>query len=699
MPLHFIDYMLILVPLIAVLYIGWKAQSYIRCVADFLSAGRCAGRYLLSVCDGVAAIGLISVVANFEMLYKSGTALSFWYGIGTLVTLMMTLTGFVVYRYRETRAMTLAQFFEMRYSRSFRVFAGLVAFIAGVLNYALFPAVSGRFFMYYCNWPDYITIGGVQLSVFGLLMAFFLGLALLIVLMGGQLSTMVTDCVQGLFSYGAYAILIATVLLTFSFSQFRDVMLTRPPGESFINPFDIGLLTEFNILYVLIGVFTSVYGRMAWQGNQGYNSSGASPHEQKMGGVLGAWRASIQLLIVPLLVYGAYVYLNHPDFAAQAAAVKGELAARINFDTEATTMTIREQMRVPVALRHIFPIGVTGLFCALMLFLMLSTDTTYLHSWGSIFVQDVVLPLRKKPVSQKIHLLLLRLSILGVAAFAWIFSYYFGQVSYILMFFAITATVYSGGAGSVIIGGLYWKRGTTAGAWAAMSCSVIGGIISFALSKLWPEMIYPFLNQNYPTELADCSRALEYVGSVVPIVNWKVTALRFPISGQEMYLLTIIVSIFAYITVSLLTCKKEFNLDKMLHRGKYNLEHVVADNGEARREEELKKRKVFNWRALFGITPEYTRGDRILAYSIVIWTFYNFGVFLFLVVFNFCFYRWSNEAWFLWWKYYTVGQGLVVGAITVVWFTWGATRDLFRLFRNLKSLNRDVDSRDDGRVS
>ena len=87
---------------------------------------------------------------------------------------------------------------------------------------------------------------------------------------------------------------------------------------------------------------------------------------------------------------------------------------------------------------------------------------------------------------------MLRLAIVGVAAFAWIFSYYFGQVSYILMFFAITATIYSGGAGSVIIGGLYWKRGTTAGAWAAMSCSVIGGGASFALSKLWPKPFIPF---------------------------------------------------------------------------------------------------------------------------------------------------------------------------------------------------------------
>jgi len=39
--------------------------------------------------------------------------------------LLMTLTGWVVYRFREMRSLTLAQFFEMRYSRNFRVFAGM----------------------------------------------------------------------------------------------------------------------------------------------------------------------------------------------------------------------------------------------------------------------------------------------------------------------------------------------------------------------------------------------------------------------------------------------------------------------------------------------------------------------------------------------------------------------------------------------
>ena len=40
-----------------------------------------------------------------------------------------------------------------------------------------------------------------------------------------------------------------------------------------MNPFDAFKIPDFNIYYVLVGLFTGIYGYMAWQGNSGFNSS------------------------------------------------------------------------------------------------------------------------------------------------------------------------------------------------------------------------------------------------------------------------------------------------------------------------------------------------------------------------------------------------------------------------------------------
>ena len=109
---------------------------------------------------------------------------------------------------------------------------------------------------------------------------------------------------------------------------------------------------------------------------------------------------------------------------------------------------------MPLFLSHILPPGLLGLFAALMLAAMLSTDDSYMHSWGSIFVQDVIMPFRKKPFTEKQHILLLRLSIVFVGIFAFFFSWLFKQTEYILLFFQITGAIFTGGAGAVLIGGL-----------------------------------------------------------------------------------------------------------------------------------------------------------------------------------------------------------------------------------------------------
>lgn len=723
------DWLVVCIPLIAIILIGCKVQRYVNSVSGFLAAGRKAGRYLLAVADGTAGMGLISVCATFQMQYKTGFALSFWSNLATALSLVMLLTGFVTYRYRETRVLTMAELFEKRYSHGFRIYSGILAFISGLINYALFPAVGARFLMYYCNLPFSFAVCGIRFSTYGVIMAICLGVALYIVLTGGQLTTMVTDCCQGVFGYFAYTIIVIALLCIFSVEDVQEVILARPAGMSFMNPFNVDKFTSFNLLYIFIGMFGAIYSRNCWLGSQAYMSSASSPHEQKMAGVLGSWRSGFQGLALSFLVIAAYTYMNSTHYEKQRAVVETEMAEMLSEefpytqemadyaaqfpegkisadDVSATAIkingverqraAIESQMLVPVVLRHILPIGVMGVFCAIMIFLMVSTDTTYLHSWGTILAQDIVIPVYNKPVRTRTQILLLRAAIVFVAVFAWFFSFYFSQGDYILQFFALTGTIYLGGAGSCVLGALYWKKGTSAGAYTAMTLGLFFAILGFVLDQKWATWIYPMLHESMPEILETFRKTLESLGNSLFFVNWETApeafSRKFPITGQEFWFVSMIAALGGYIIVSLFTCKQDYDLDKLLNRGKYNLEHFVADDAESKAEaqeaeaEEKAGKKKFNWKEkLLGFTPEYTKGDRILAISVLAWSGWSFLFFVVEAIWNLipgC--RWSEIVWFKIWEYYNIPVSLLIAFVTTIWFTWGSVDNLKKLFKGLK---------------
>ena len=121
-----IDWLIIGGLLALLLFILVASQKIVRSAADFLAANRCAGRYLLTVASGIGGIGAISIIAVFEQCYVAGFAPQWWRFINGPIGLLLVVSGWVYYRYRETRVLTLAQFFELRYSRNFRVFSGLL---------------------------------------------------------------------------------------------------------------------------------------------------------------------------------------------------------------------------------------------------------------------------------------------------------------------------------------------------------------------------------------------------------------------------------------------------------------------------------------------------------------------------------------------------------------------------------------------
>ena len=106
--MSWIDWAIMAVPMAVVCFIAYKTNKYMKGVSDFLSAGRVAGRYLVCTATGMAGMGVISVVAAFEQRYVAGFASTWWQILSWPISLLMAFTGFVIYRYRETRALTLA---------------------------------------------------------------------------------------------------------------------------------------------------------------------------------------------------------------------------------------------------------------------------------------------------------------------------------------------------------------------------------------------------------------------------------------------------------------------------------------------------------------------------------------------------------------------------------------------------------------
>ncbi len=142
------------------------ASKYNRSVSDFLAASRCGGRYIMAVADGMSDLGSITVIALFEIYWEAGFTASWWSLIQFPVMIIIPLTGWLIYRYRETRVFTLAQFFEIRYNKNFRIFCGIVGFLAGIINFGIFPAIGARFFINFCGLPHNFDCFGITISMF-----------------------------------------------------------------------------------------------------------------------------------------------------------------------------------------------------------------------------------------------------------------------------------------------------------------------------------------------------------------------------------------------------------------------------------------------------------------------------------------------------------------------------------------------------
>ena len=743
--MHWIDWLIVVVPVLFVLGLAVHCRRYILGVADYVAAGRVAGRYVMCVAGLESGLGVMYLVAMSEAKYQTGFAMDFWATLGAPVSMILGLTGFCFYRFRETKALSMGQFLEMRYSRSFRIFAATVRTTAEMLCNGIAPAIAANFFIYFLGLPHHVTVLGATCPTFALVVGTVLCLSIIIMWFGGRLSLLITDCIQGLLSYPIFVIIVAFVLYHFSWDdQIAPTMADRVAGESFLNPFDVKDMRDFNIFAVVAGIMLSVINRANWLGNDGSNA-GRTPHEQKMAGILGSWRGGFAGLMTLVIAMSVITFMGHRDFAAQSREVRIDLARQVAeevvpdarmqaslsdrlqalpptqhtigvdqpysralnaetpyMDAASTTFghdpagndlfqsfrTLYHQMMMPLAMRHLLPTGMLGMFCLLMVMLMLATETSRMFNSSSTLIQDVALPLRKEPLTPEQHLRWLRYGAVGVASVFFVFSMLFRSVDFIWMFLTIVLSIWMGGAGSVMIGGLYTRFGNTYGAYASVIVGALISVSAIIVQNTWAGYVYPFCSHMgwVPGLEALLTGLTRYTA---PYVVWAMDPVKFPINSIEITVIASLCSILAYVAVSLMTYRGAYNLDRMLHRGQYHTD-------EATQASEPRTVKTA-LRRLIGLTPECTRGDKILIWSVFLWTFlYQMGAcFLVVLIWNMIS-PWPAAWWNTYFFYTSMAVAAVVGLITTVWFLIGGILDTRQMFRDLRQ--RVDNPLDDGRV-
>lgn len=757
--MSWIDWVIVIVPVAALLGLAWYAKRYARGVVDYLAAGRVAGRYVISVGDMTAGLSVITLVAGVEQNYQTGYGISFWNLILAPVGIVLALTGFCTYRWRQTRCLSKGQFIELRYgSKSFRIITAIISTLAEAITNAIGPAIAANFFIYYLGLPHKVMIFGVGLPCYVILVTLCLALALLIIWPAGRISLLITDCCQGLLSYPIFVIIVGFIFLNFSWgNDIAPIMADRAAGQSFIDPYDISQLRDFNIFALVVSLTSSIINRASFIGNDTSNS-GRTPHEQKMAGILGAWRNGMALVMILVVAVMVIAFMNssrfsgaNNRFATNNNEVRKVLSSKVleqvvedpelrsaintkvnalpnethvvgvdkplaqyqtlNRETQSNLdaqyldtvrdelgknpqeraqfqeyRTLYQQMMMPTVLRKIFPVGLLGLFCLLMVMLLISTDDSRIFNAAGCVFQDIILPFYKKRLTQEKHLFLLRISSLGATIFFFVIAIFFRQMDYIYMFTTIMAAFWLGGAGPIMVFGLYTRFGNLTGAWCALIFGSGTSMLGLFLQRNWAESVYPWIERHGWTGIVDIAlRTLS--GPFEPYIRWRMDAVKFPINSYEIFFISMILSISAYIIGSLLTYKP-FDLDKLLHRGIYS-------DGTELKPEPWSIRNIFN--KMISITPEYTKGDKIIAWSVFIYTFgYKILLsFIVVVIWN------AISPWPLaWWKHYFLIFSLIIpaiiGIITTVWFCWGGFVDARQLFIDLKKRKDDVN--DNGQV-
>ena len=477
-----VDWVIVIAYPLLSLGIGLYVRRFITNMQDFVVAGRGMG-----VCLGIATItgtelGLITVMFNAQKGFGGGFAAFHIALAAGVVTFVVGVTGFIVYPLRELGVMTIPEFYERRFDRKTRILGGVMMAFGGILNMGLFLQVGSKFI---------VGITGMSASGWALpgVMMFLISLVLVYTCLGGMVSVVIADYVQ--FVVLSCGLLIATALAVSNLG-WANIFATvqEQMGRGGFDP--TVAESGFGWEYIIWMGFLGLVGCGIWPTSVARALAMDSAEAVKRQYMFASVSYLIRFLIPYFWGICAFVFVaQHVELKSLFFPLGYPPPETIPTDTE----VLEDLYAMPLFLGRILPAGIIGMITAGMVAAFMSTHDSYLLCWSSVITQDVVAPISEslgRPLSARVRLVLTRVLIVVIGLYVLVWGLIYNGDDDIWDYMAVTGAIYFTGAFALLLGGLYWRRASSTGAFLALLAG------STAIIGLSP--VQKLLGVEYPSE-------------------------------------------------------------------------------------------------------------------------------------------------------------------------------------------------------
>lgn len=432
--------------LLATMIAGISVRRYVGKVEHFLVAGREMNLYLGIASLAATEFGIVTCMYTAQSGFEKGFAGATPGLLNAFAMFVVGFTGFCVKPLRDSGVMTIPELFDLRFGKKVRWLSGVVIVLGGLLNMGVFLRTGGEFLVLVCGFSaDYIA----NTHYLEITMTVLLLSVMIYTILGGMLSVLVTDFLQFIvMSVGLIAVTIL-VLVNVGWDKLMNAVETHYGAGGF-NPFlnkDMGVPY---IVFTLLIMFSSVL----------------------------TWQTTIQrVLAAKDTKTGRQVYTRTSFFFVCRFLIPalwgiGALAVLTPAQYGGNTL-----YAMPIFLGTFVPIGLMGVLIAAMLAADMSTDSSYMLTWGGIIYNDILAPFRKRVHGAARGILWNRCIVACIGVFLMFWGLWYKMEGDLWTYLAVTGTIYLSSMSVLLIACCYWKG---ANDWGAFGAIITGAAVPMA---------------------------------------------------------------------------------------------------------------------------------------------------------------------------------------------------------------------------